>query len=98
MSLVEQPEYQIVTAEGSIEIRSYGGMIAAEAEVQGERKTAINEGFRLIAAYIFGANKPNVKIPNRTSAPACYGRSAGSIRVHAEFFLQVAAPPQLTHR
>lgn len=62
MSRVEQPEYQIVTAEGSIEIRSYGGMIAAEAEVQGERKTAINEGFRRIAAYIFGANKPNVKI------------------------------------
>ena len=62
MSRVEQPEYQIVTSEGSIEIRSYDAMIAAEAEVQGERKTAINEGFRLIAAYIFGANKPNVKI------------------------------------
>jgi len=62
MSRVEQPEYQIVAAEGSIEIRSYGAVIAAEAEVQGERKAAINEGFRLIAAYIFGANKPNAKI------------------------------------
>jgi SOUL heme-binding protein len=61
-SQVEQPEYQIVTAEDPLEIRSYGAMIAAEAEVQGERKTAINEGFRLIAAYIFGANKTNVKI------------------------------------
>lgn len=60
MSQVEQPEYQILTAEGSLEIRSYGAMIAAEAEVQG--KSAINEGFRLIAAYIFGANKTNVKI------------------------------------
>ena len=38
MSQVEQPEYQILTAEGSLEIRSYGAMIAAEAEVQGERK------------------------------------------------------------
>ena len=37
-------------------------MIAAEAVVDGERKTAINEGFRLIAAFIFGANKPNAKI------------------------------------
>src|SRR5271165_3898365 len=62
MSQVEQPEYQIVTAEDSLEIRSYGAMIAAEAEVQGERKTAINEGFQLISAYIFGANKTNVKI------------------------------------
>jgi hypothetical protein len=37
-------------------------MIAAEVEVKGERKAAINEGFRLIAAYIFGANEPNAKI------------------------------------
>jgi hypothetical protein len=37
-------------------------MISAEAEVRGERKAAINEGFRLIAGYIFGANRPNAKI------------------------------------
>ena len=62
MSRVEQPGYKISASEGSIEIRAYGPMIAAEAEVQGERKAAIQEGFRLIAAYIFGANKPNAKI------------------------------------
>lgn len=62
MSRVEQPEYAVTTSNGAIEIRSYGPMIAAEAAVEGERKTAINEGFRLIAAYIFGANKPNAKI------------------------------------
>ena len=62
MSRVEQPEYKVEASEGPIEIRSYGAMIAAQAEVQGERKTAIKEGFRLIAAYIFGANKPNAKI------------------------------------
>ena len=37
-------------------------MIAAEAVVQGERKFAINEGFRLIAGYIFGKNEPQAKI------------------------------------
>jgi hypothetical protein len=62
MSRVEQPDYKVTMADGAIEIRSYGPMIAAEAEVKGERKAAINEGFRLIAAYIFGANKPNAKI------------------------------------
>ena len=35
-------------------------MIAAEAKVQG--KSPIDEGFRLIAAYIFRTNKTNVKI------------------------------------
>jgi len=62
MSRVEQPEYKIQASDGSIQIRSYGPMIAAEAVVEGERKVAINEGFRLIAAYIFGANKPNARI------------------------------------
>lgn len=62
MSRVEQPEYAVSKSDGPIEIRSYGAMIAAEAEVKGERKAAINEGFRLIAAYIFGANRPNTKI------------------------------------
>lgn len=62
MSRVEQPEYSVTASDGAIEIRSYGPMIAAEAVVEGQREAAINEGFRLIAAYIFGANKPNEKI------------------------------------
>ena len=62
LSMVEHPDYTVVTAERSIEVRDYAAMIAAEAEVKGERKPAIEEGFRLIAAYIFGANKPNAKI------------------------------------
>ena len=62
MSRVEQPEFKVEASEGAIEIRSYGAMIAAEAVVEGERKAAIGEGFQLIAAYIFGANKPNAKI------------------------------------
>ena len=62
MSLVEQPKYTVATSEGAIEVRNYGPMIAAEAEVVGERQEAIRDGFRLIAAYIFGANKPNAKI------------------------------------
>jgi hypothetical protein len=62
MSRVEQPEYKVTSSQGSIELREYGAMIVAEAEVKGERKAAITEGFRLIAAYIFGANKPSAKI------------------------------------
>ena len=62
MSRVEQPDYKVEASAGAIEVRSYGPMVAAEAVVEGERKTAIGEGFRLIAAYIFGANRPNAKI------------------------------------
>lgn len=62
MSRVEQPKYDVVAQAGSIEIRDYAEEIAAEAEVSGDRRTAIQEGFRLIAAYIFGANRPNARI------------------------------------
>jgi hypothetical protein len=62
MSRVEQPDYKVTSSAGTIEIREYGALVAAEAEVRSERKAAIQEGFRLIAAYIFGANKPKAKI------------------------------------
>lgn len=62
MSRVEQPEYQVTSSSDLIEVRAYGPTIVAEAEVKGERKAAINEGFRLIAAYIFGSNNTKSKI------------------------------------
>jgi hypothetical protein len=43
MSRVEQPDYKITMTEGAIEIRTYSPMIAAEAEVKGERKAVINQ-------------------------------------------------------
>lgn len=62
MSRVEQPPYAIVESWGDIELRDYPQLIAAEVEVPGERKQAINAGFRMIADYIFGNNAPRQKI------------------------------------
>lgn len=62
MSRVEQPGYNVVEANGSIEIRDYAPMIAAETQVQGDRTAAIGEGFRRIAGYIFGDNAPRTQI------------------------------------
>lgn len=55
-SNVEQAKYELVESYDSIEIRDYAPMIVAETEVSGERKEAINQGFRVIADYIFGNN------------------------------------------
>lgn len=62
MSRVAEPKFRVVATEGDIEVRDYPPMVVAEAEVSGERKEAINEGFRLIAGYIFGGNTPRQKI------------------------------------
>ena len=63
MSQVEQPKYKVLESQGDIEIREYAPMIAAEVEVRGERTKALNQGFRLIADYIFGNNLSSKRIP-----------------------------------
>ncbi len=56
MSQVESPSYQIKLSDGPIQIREYPALLVAEVEVSGERKAAINQGFRMIADFIFGNN------------------------------------------
>ena len=62
MSQVAEPKFKTLSTQGKFEIREYVPVIVAEVEVSGERKAAINEGFRLIAGYIFGGNSPGQKI------------------------------------
>ena len=61
-SNVEQPQYKVVDMDRGFEIRDYPPMIVAEVDVSGERKTAIGEGFRIIAEYIFGNNLSSQKV------------------------------------
>lgn len=62
VSNVEQAKYTVAEQHGAIEIRDYAPMIVAEVEVSGERKVAINQGFRMIADYIFGNNTSSKKV------------------------------------
>lgn len=56
MRNVATPEFSVIKKEGNIELRRYQPMLVAEVTVSGERKQAINSGFRLLADYIFGNN------------------------------------------
>jgi hypothetical protein len=62
MSRVDEPKYTVIETDGNIQIRDYGPILVAEVEVSGERMKAINQGFRIIADYIFGNNAPAQKI------------------------------------
>jgi hypothetical protein len=66
MGQYAEPAHTAEKFDGGIEIRDYQPMIAAEVEVSGARKEAINQGFRLIADYIFGNNEPKAKIAMTT--------------------------------
>jgi hypothetical protein len=62
VSDVEQAKYEVVTQAGAIEIRDYAPHLAAEVIVSGERKEAINQGFRMLAGYIFGNNSASDRV------------------------------------
>ena len=54
---VETPPHKTVVRDGDYELRDYPALVVAEVTVDGEQKAAANKGFRLLAAYIFGANR-----------------------------------------
>lgn len=56
MRHTKTPSYELIEKVGNIEQRHYQPMLIAKVDVNGEREQAINRGFRLLAAYIFGDN------------------------------------------
>jgi hypothetical protein len=62
MSKVEQPAYAVLKSWGDVELREYPALIVAEVEAPGDRRQAINTGFRMIADYIFGNNASQRKV------------------------------------
>ena len=59
---VEEPAFRTVLREGAFELRDYPALVVAEVTVDGDQKAAANQGFRLLAGYIFGGNKPRQSI------------------------------------
>ena len=59
---VEEPEWTLVHREGAFEVRDYASVVLAETQVTGDRGSAVNEGFRRLARYIFGGNTPHQDI------------------------------------
>ncbi len=62
----ETPKYTVEKVDGAVELRNYAPRIMAEVTVTGSRSSAINTGFRVLAAYIFGANEGGAKVAMTT--------------------------------
>ena len=61
-SRVEQAEYRVVKKMSGYEIREYPAHIVAQTTVKGRYQEALNEGFRIVAGYIFGNNSKKQSI------------------------------------
>lgn len=72
---VEEPAFTSVLKDGAFEVRDYPGLVVAEVTVSGAQKEAANQGFRLLAGYIFGGNGPRERIA--MTAPVTQSPAAG---------------------
>ncbi|CAM3799179.1 SOUL family heme-binding protein [Polynucleobacter arcticus] len=58
----EEPKYTLLEKSEPFELRAYAPRIVAEVQVSGDLDAASSQGFRLIAAFIFGKNQVSEKI------------------------------------
>lgn len=86
----EQPRHALVERLGPVEIRRYEARLAAETVVTGPEEEARSAGFRKLAAYIFGANRPAAKIA--MTAPVEQQRIAMTAPVEQQALPPWAAP------
>lgn len=63
---IEQPRYEVIEKTSNYEIRQYAPYIVAETSVTGDYNQATNNGFRIIADYIFGNNTTKESIAMTT--------------------------------
>jgi effector-binding domain-containing protein len=72
-SRVEQAQYSLVEKKKGYEIRMYAKHIEAQTNLSGDYDQTLNQGFSIVAGYIFGGNKK--KQPIAMTAPVTIGSS-----------------------
>jgi len=80
-SAIEEPKYAVVRQYDGFEIREYAPYLVAEVVVPGPSEEAGNQGFRILAGYIFGKNKGERKIA--MTAPVAQAPAPAKIEMTA---------------
>ena len=84
---IDEPQYKVVRAYEVFEVRRYEPYLVAETVVNAAADDAGNQGFRILAGYIFGQNKgarriemtaPVAQAPTRIAMTAPVAQSPGS--------------------
>ena len=80
-SRVSEPTYKLIKKADGFEIRKYDSYIVAKVDVQGNYTEATNEGFRILAGYIFGGNQRKLSI--KMTAPVVESNASEKIAMTA---------------
>ena len=99
----EEPHYTVIQQHEGIEVRSYAPYLVAEVVVPGPADAAGNQGFRILAAYIFGKNKGERRIQmtapvTQTPEPRTIAMTAPVTQVATEtgYVIQFKMPAEFT--
>lgn len=70
-ALSHSTKYSVIRTLGEgVELRLYETAIIAQVQVAGDQRDALNEGFRILAAYIFGKNSRKTSLSMTSPAVA----------------------------
>lgn len=58
----ETPQYTVLEQDGAIELRQYAPALMAEVTVKSNQSSALRQGFRILAGYIFGGNTGSERV------------------------------------
>jgi hypothetical protein len=98
---IDEPRYTLIRAYDAFEVRQYEPYLVAETVVRADAEEAGNQGFRILAGYIFGQNKGTRKIemtapvaqtPAKIAMTAPVAQSAGP----AGYVIQFSMPREWT--
>ena len=70
-----QPDYNVLSTSDGIEYRQYKPFIIASTQLNQSGQSGLSNGFRVLAGYIFGGNKPGEKLA--MTAPVLQQNSPG---------------------
>jgi DNA gyrase inhibitor GyrI len=59
----EEPGYRPLETDGDHQIRDYPALTVAETVVEGGRRDALDQGFRILADYIFAKSRDGEELP-----------------------------------
>jgi len=91
---LEEPKHTTLLHEGAFELRDYAASVVAEVSVAGDQRTAGNQGFRKLAAYIFGGNARAQRIPMTAPVKQSRAEGEGLVRFTMPGSLALADLPQ----
>lgn len=89
---VEEPRYEVISAQGDFELRRYPALLVAQTVVEGDMDQASRKGFQLLADFIFGNNQTSegsAKIA--MTAPVTMEPQSAKIAMTAPVTLQAQA-------